>query len=56
VEDIPLARALHAACELGQEIPADLFTQVAKVLAFVMALRRRGAAQGTHRVPTRLAA
>ncbi len=56
VEDIPLARALHAACELGQEIPAHLFTQVAKVLAFVMALRRRGAAQGTHRVPTRLAA
>ncbi|WNB85227.1 EscU/YscU/HrcU family type III secretion system export apparatus switch protein [Cellulomonas sp. ATA003] len=51
VEDIPLARALHAACELGQEIPAELFTQVAKVLAFVMALRRRGAAQGTHRVP-----
>jgi flagellar biosynthesis protein FlhB len=56
VEDIPLARALHAACELGQEIPAELFTQVAKVLAFVMALRRRGAAQGTHRVPARLAA
>jgi flagellar biosynthesis protein FlhB len=56
VEDIPLARALHGACELGQEIPAELFTQVAKVLAFVMALRRRGAAQGTHRVPTRLAA
>jgi flagellar biosynthetic protein FlhB len=56
VEDIPLARALHAACELGHEIPAHLFTQVAKVLAFVMALRRRGAAQGTHRVPARLAA
>jgi flagellar biosynthesis protein FlhB len=51
VEDIPLARALHGACELGQEIPAQLFTQVAKVLAFVMQLRRRGAAQGTHRVP-----
>ena len=56
VEDIPLARALHAACELGQEIPAHLFTQVAKVLAFVMQLRRRGAAQGTHRVPERRAA
>ena len=51
VEDIPLARALHSACELGQEIPTHLFTQVAKVLAFVMQLRRRGAAQGTHRVP-----
>jgi flagellar biosynthetic protein FlhB len=56
VEDIPLARALHAACELGQEIPAELFTQVAKVLAFVMALRRRGAAQGTHKVPARVGA
>ena len=43
--------ALHAACELGQEIPSELFTQVAKVLAFVMQLRRRGSAQGTHRVP-----
>jgi flagellar biosynthetic protein FlhB len=56
VEDIPLARALHAACELGQEIPSHLFTQVAKVLAFVMQLRRRGAAQGVHRVPERRAA
>ncbi|KGM09137.1 EscU/YscU/HrcU family type III secretion system export apparatus switch protein [Cellulomonas bogoriensis] len=51
VEDVPLARALHAACELGQEIPGHLFTAVAKVLAFVMALRRRGAAAGTHRQP-----
>ena len=51
IEDVPLARALHASCELGQEVPAELFTQVAKVLAFVMQLRRRGAAQGMHRVP-----
>jgi len=51
VEDVPLARALHAACELGQEVPAHLFTAVARVLAFVMALRRRGAAAGQHRVP-----
>jgi flagellar biosynthetic protein FlhB len=50
VEDVPLARALHAACELGQEIPAHLFTAVARVLAFVMALRRRGAAAGQHRL------
>ncbi|MBN9374993.1 MAG: type III secretion protein, partial [Cellulomonas sp.] len=28
-----------------------LFTAVARVLAFVMALRRRGAAAGQHRVP-----
>jgi flagellar biosynthetic protein FlhB len=42
VRDVPLARALHAACELGQEIPAELYTAVAKVLAFVMQLNSRG--------------
>lgn len=51
VEDVPLARALHAACELGQEIPSHLYVAVARVLAFVMALRRRGSATGTHRAP-----
>ncbi|RNE66666.1 EscU/YscU/HrcU family type III secretion system export apparatus switch protein [Cryobacterium tepidiphilum] len=48
VQDIPLARALHAACEIGQEIPVDLYNAVARVLAFVMALHSRGAASGTH--------
>ncbi|MBO9569970.1 MULTISPECIES: EscU/YscU/HrcU family type III secretion system export apparatus switch protein [Cellulomonas] len=51
VEDVPLARALHAACDVGQEIPEHLFTAVARVLAFVMALRRRGASLGQHRLP-----
>lgn len=51
VEDIPLARALHAACELGQEVPPHLYMAVARILAFVMALRRRGAATGLHRAP-----
>ncbi|WP_159798626.1 EscU/YscU/HrcU family type III secretion system export apparatus switch protein [Puerhibacterium puerhi] len=51
VEDVALARALHAACEPGQEIPEHLFTAVARVLAFVMTLRRRGAAAGSHRLP-----
>ncbi len=51
VQDIPLARALHDACEVGQEIPAHLYAAVARVLAFVMALRRRGAASGIHRDP-----
>ncbi len=51
VEDVPLARALHAACELGQEVPSHLFTAVARVLAFVMSLRRRGMAAGQHRAP-----
>ncbi|MDF2560283.1 MAG: type secretion protein, partial [Microbacterium sp.] len=32
VREITLARALHAACELGQEIPEDLYNAVARVL------------------------
>lgn len=51
VQDIALARALHSACRLGDEIPAELYTNVARVLAFVLALRRRGAALGMHRNP-----
>ncbi|MEW1955593.1 EscU/YscU/HrcU family type III secretion system export apparatus switch protein [Terrabacter sp. NPDC080008] len=53
VRDVPLARALHAGCELGQEIPVELYTAVAGVLAFVMALKARGAAAGVHTVPHR---
>jgi flagellar biosynthetic protein FlhB len=52
VRDIPLTRALHKACELGQEIPVELYTAVAQVLAFVMALKARGAAQGVHTMST----
>jgi flagellar biosynthetic protein FlhB len=47
VRDIPLARALHSACEIGEEIPIELYTAVARVLAFVMALKTRGA-KGIH--------
>jgi flagellar biosynthetic protein FlhB len=50
VQDIPLARALHGACELGDEIPVDFYRAVAGVLAFVMALKARGAAAGMHRM------
>lgn len=46
VADIPLARALFAACEIGEEIPADLYNAVARVLAFVMALKARGSRSG----------
>ena len=46
VRDIPLARALHAACELGQEIPVELYNAVARVLAFVMQLKARGRSRG----------
>jgi flagellar biosynthetic protein FlhB len=49
VQDIPLARALHSSCELGQEVPAQLFTAVARVLAFVMHLGARGMKGGFHR-------
>jgi flagellar biosynthetic protein FlhB len=49
VQDIPLARALHASCDLGQEVPAQLFTAVARVLAFVMHLGARGVRGGFHR-------
>lgn len=48
VEDVPLARALHAACEVGDEIPGELFEAVAHVLAFVLSLRARGSAAGVH--------
>ena len=49
VQDIPLARALHASCELGQEVPPQLFNAVARVLAFVMHLGSRGVQGGFHR-------
>jgi len=52
VEDVPLARALNSVCELGDEVPQYLYTAVARILAFVMALRRRGSALGQHRLPT----
>ncbi|HEY5248629.1 MAG TPA: EscU/YscU/HrcU family type III secretion system export apparatus switch protein [Dermatophilaceae bacterium] len=51
VADIPLARLLFKACEIGQEIPVELYDAVARVLAFIMALRRRGSGvAGVHTV------
>lgn len=35
VENKPLARALYAECEVGQEIPLQLYRAVAEVLAYV---------------------
>jgi flagellar biosynthetic protein FlhB len=55
VQDLPLARALHQSCELGQEIPAEMYAAVARVLAFVMTLKSRGSAAGLHRPPALLA-
>jgi len=50
VADVPLARLLFAACEVGQEIPVDLYDAVARILAFIMALRRKGSVAGMHTV------
>lgn len=50
VQDVTLARALHKGCDLGQEVPAELYGAVARVLAFVMGLKARGSAAGTHRL------
>ncbi|MFB9376546.1 flagellar biosynthesis protein FlhB [Kineococcus gynurae] len=43
VKDVPLARSMYKGVKIGQEIPAELYAAVAKVLAFVMNLRTRGA-------------
>ncbi len=40
LEAPPLARALYRHTELGDEIPAALYTAVAEVLAYVYQLRR----------------
>lgn len=52
VRDIALARTLFVACDIGQEIPEDLYRAVAIVLAFVMTLKAKGSAAGTHRIST----
>ncbi|MDI2097899.1 EscU/YscU/HrcU family type III secretion system export apparatus switch protein [Ruicaihuangia caeni] len=53
VHDKPLARALHSVCDIGDEIPIELYNAVATVLAFVMALKRRGSQGGVHRIDPR---
>jgi len=42
VENKPLARAMHRDAKIGSQIPVDLYTAVAEVIAHVM--RIRGAA------------
>jgi flagellar biosynthetic protein FlhB len=41
-EEPPLARAIFASSEIGDEIPAPLFLAVAKVLAYVFHLKKAG--------------
>jgi flagellar biosynthetic protein FlhB len=42
VEDKPLARTLYRVCDLEDEIPSELYTAVARILAFVMSAGRPG--------------
>ena len=50
VEDRPLARTLYRVCELDEEVPAELYMAVARILAFVMAA---GKPSRTASTPTR---
>jgi flagellar biosynthesis protein FlhB len=57
VEDVPLARAIWQVCEIDDEIPADLFEAVARVLAFLYRVKASGVRPlggGPLRVPVRL--
>jgi flagellar biosynthesis protein FlhB len=54
VEDKPLTRLLYRVCELEDEVPAELYVAVARILAFVMALRRPGAAPMSRPAPVGL--
>ncbi len=42
VEDKPLTRTLYRVCDLGDEVPSELYLAVARILAFVMAAGRPG--------------
>jgi flagellar biosynthetic protein FlhB len=42
VENVPLARALHATVEIDDEIPVEHYHAVAEVIGYVMRLRRTG--------------
>ncbi|MCX6400721.1 MAG: EscU/YscU/HrcU family type III secretion system export apparatus switch protein [Propionibacteriales bacterium] len=53
VQDVTLARAIYRHCEVGQEIPRELWAAVAQVLAFVLSRRNAGQYGGRHRSPRR---
>jgi flagellar biosynthetic protein FlhB len=52
VEDKPLCRVIYRAVELDEEIPAELYAAVARILAFVMAAGRPRPSDGARRPPT----
>ncbi|MEH6475579.1 MAG: EscU/YscU/HrcU family type III secretion system export apparatus switch protein, partial [Sneathiella sp.] len=41
VENPPLARALHASCELEQQIPLEHYRAVAEIIGYVMRLKKK---------------
>jgi flagellar biosynthesis protein FlhB len=51
VRDVPLARTVYRLVDVGHQIPFELYEAIARVLAFVYALRTRGRATGTHDSP-----
>ncbi|HVM21663.1 MAG TPA: EscU/YscU/HrcU family type III secretion system export apparatus switch protein [Egibacteraceae bacterium] len=46
VRDVPLARTLHRSCKIGDEVPLALYEAVARLLAFVYALKARNLHSG----------
>jgi flagellar biosynthetic protein FlhB len=49
IEDKPLCRVIYRVCELDEEIPAELYAAVARILAFVMSVGRPSANAGARR-------
>jgi flagellar biosynthetic protein FlhB len=49
VEDKPLTRTLYRVCDLDDEVPAELYLAVARILAFVMAAGRPSPHGGIRR-------
>jgi len=52
IEDRPLCRVIYRVCELDEEIPAELYAAVARILAFVMSAGRPSATAGARRPST----
>lgn len=48
VEDPPLARYLYAICEVDEQIPAEIYLAVARILAFVYSLPAAMRGVGVH--------
>lgn len=51
VEDPPLARYLHAVCEVDEQVPVAVYVAVARVIAFVYSLTPAARSASIHRRP-----